>query len=81
MIAVAITGASDQCDCPVRILPTSSIKSPRYVQDKESSVLLASHMEALRRAAIQEQMGQWKIWEKKAVLIASLVSAYSANCC
>ena len=48
------------------------------MQDKESSVLLASHMEDLQKAAIQQRMAQWRTWEKKAVLIASLVSAHLA---
>lgn len=41
-------------------------------------MLLASHMEDLQKAAIQQRMAQWRTWEKKAVLIASLVSAYLA---
>lgn len=63
------------------LLDLSNLQVPKYVQDKESLVLLASRTEALQRAAIQEQMGLWKIWEKKGVLKASLVSAYSASCC
>lgn len=48
------------------------------MQDKGSSVLLAFHMEDLK-AAIQQRMAQWRTWEKKAALIASLVSAHLAS--
>lgn len=48
------------------------------MQDKGSSVPLASHMEVLQKAATQQRMAQWRTWEKKAVLTATLVSAYLA---
>ena len=47
------------------------------MQDKGSSVPLASHTATPPKAAIQEQTALWKIWAKKDLLTVNLVSAVS----